>query len=323
MSQFRAAVLIGLTFSLLVRAEGRRKLWDLDLSRFANSRKDLAARVWGIRFSPDESKVAIGFGPRASSDSRPRRVVIVSVDQPQTPLRDFEMSTRGFTLIFEDSIVWAPSGKALVVTYPRPTMLRLATETPCSFPDNWEFGGFLSQDRMVIFRRSGLAKNSEIRILRADCSLADNWGFDGATAVLDTSPERDLLAVQHVLGPREKPVTELVDAGTHQIKQRWVSEFSTAGIVDVRLLFTDRGKLAAQDMCARDNKIRMWPVGTLRLAQRLPKTIKCSSWGAQLRALVANYWRLRITSSGAEGKAGTSSGRSLTQVFGSPGRDDA
>src|ERR1700691_2285627 len=128
MSQFRAAVLIGVTASLFVGAEGRRKLWDLDLSRFVNNQKDLTAQVWGIRFSPDESKVAIGFGPRANFDSRPRRVVIVSVDHPLAPIRDFEMSTKGPALVIEDAIVWAPSGTALVVRYPSPIMFRLGTE---------------------------------------------------------------------------------------------------------------------------------------------------------------------------------------------------
>jgi hypothetical protein len=63
MKRARAAALVGLSTALLWGAEGRRKLWDLDLSIFAKRQKDAAALVWGIGFSPDASKVAIGFGP--------------------------------------------------------------------------------------------------------------------------------------------------------------------------------------------------------------------------------------------------------------------
>src|ERR1700689_4349080 len=98
MSQIRAAVLMGLTAVLLWGAEGRRKLGDLDLSTFVNHKKDMAALVWGIRFSPDETKVAIGFGPRWDHDSRPQHVVVVAVDQPQKVLREFEPKSKGSPL---------------------------------------------------------------------------------------------------------------------------------------------------------------------------------------------------------------------------------
>src|SRR5580704_11405883 len=125
MKQVRAAALIGITAALLSGAGGRRKLWDLDLSKFTNHQADTAALVWGVRFSPDETKVAIGFGPRWNFDPRPRHVVVVAADQPQTALREFELYTRAYSLPSEDSILWSPSGTTLVTirSFP-PAMLR-------------------------------------------------------------------------------------------------------------------------------------------------------------------------------------------------------
>ena len=85
MNQIRAAILISLTAELLLGGGGRRKLWDLDLSKFANHQTDKTTLVWGIRFSPDETKVAIGFGSRWNFDPRPRHVIVVAVDQPHAP----------------------------------------------------------------------------------------------------------------------------------------------------------------------------------------------------------------------------------------------
>jgi hypothetical protein len=220
MKQVRAAALIGITAALLSGAGGRRKLWDLDLSKFTNHQADTAALVWGVRFSPDETKVAIGFGPRWNFDPRPRHVVVVAADQPQTALREFELNTRAYSLPSEDSILWSPSGTTLVTirSFP-PAMLRLDGRSPCVFPDGSGFGGFLSGDRMVIFLRF----EAEIRIVGPDCSLIDQWMINGPADVLDTSPEQDVLAIQ-TYKPPEHVVIDLVASRTHEIKQRWVWE---------------------------------------------------------------------------------------------------
>jgi hypothetical protein len=133
MKPVQAAVLIGLTVALLSRAGGRHKLWDLDLSRFTNRQRDMAAQVWGIRFSADETKVAIGFGPSWNFDPRPRHVVVVRGDHPQTALREFELNTRAYPLPSENSIVWSPSGTILVTRSLSPAMLRLDGGSPLRF----------------------------------------------------------------------------------------------------------------------------------------------------------------------------------------------
>src|SRR5271154_346980 len=108
MKPFRTAALAALTAVLLWGADGRRKLWDLDLSNFFNHAKDATALVWGIRFSADESKVAIGFGPSWDGDSRPRHVVVLAIENPRTVVREFELNTDRGGWVSSSSNVWSP-----------------------------------------------------------------------------------------------------------------------------------------------------------------------------------------------------------------------
>jgi hypothetical protein len=243
MRQLGAAVLMALTAVLLWGAEGRRKLWDLDLSIFVNHQTDMASQVWGIRLSPDDMKVAIGFGPSWNLDPRPRHLVVVAVKQPQTALREFELNISGVLWRSGSSIVWSPSGRILVARTQTPVMFRLGQEAPCVFPKDSEFGGFLSEDRIVIHVKSSILDEptNEIRILKSDCSLSDNWKMNGTARVLDTSPEQDLLAIATFPQPPEHLALELVAARTHDVKQRRI--WDTGPIVGGGSLFSDQGKL--------------------------------------------------------------------------------
>jgi hypothetical protein len=213
MKQVHATVLIGLAAALLSGAGGRRKLWELDLSKFTDHQTDMAAQIWGIRFSADETKVAMGFGPLWNFDPRPRHVVVAAVNQPQTALRKFEINISS-PWPSEANIVWSPSGTILVARGRTPVMFKLGGGATCAFPNESEFGGFLSGDRMVIVFRF----KAEIRILASDCSLIDSWVISGPADVLDTSPEEDLLAIQ------TEPSIELVAARNHQVQRRWMRD---------------------------------------------------------------------------------------------------
>ncbi len=238
MKRFGTTVLTALTAVLLWGADGRRKLWDLDLSIFVDHAKDAAALVWGVRFSADESKAAIGFGPSWDGDPRPQRLVVVTVEKPQTVVREFELNIERGRWISGGSIVWSPSGAILVVRTQTPTMFRLSPGAPCVFPKESEFGGFLSEDRMAIYLRR-FQEPTEIQILRPDCSLADSWKIDGQAHVLDTSPEQGLLAILTSPNPSEL-ATELVASRTHEVKQRWIWESGMAAGAE---LFSDQGRL--------------------------------------------------------------------------------
>lgn len=240
MKQFGAAILMALTAFLLWGAESRRKLWDLDLSIFAHHQTDMTSQVWGIRLSPDETKVAVGFGPSGNLDPRPRHVVVVAIERPQTALHEFELNITGAFWRSGNSIVWSPSGTILVARTQTPTMFRLGTEVPCVFPRESEFGGFLNEDRMVIHIR-GSGPTNEIRILKSDCSLADSWKIDGIVRVLDTSPEQDLLAIATFPNPPEHLALELVVSRTHDVKQRRMWDAGT--IAGSGTFFSDEGRL--------------------------------------------------------------------------------
>jgi len=271
-------VLLILTPSILWGADGRRKLWDLDLSKIT---KYAAEQVWGIRFSPDETKVAIGFGPRWNFDASPRHIVVLQVDQPQTVLRDFKVNTRGSPWPFGNSIIWSTSGAILVARDEPQGTLRLDGKAPCVFPEDSRFGGFLSGDRVVISLRAPESKitQAEIRILNPDCSLADSWKADAG--VKDTSPEQDLIAIAPFPKPPESPVIELVDPLTHAVKQSW------KGLFAGDLVFSDQGRL----LCAAMRRMSKPPLPDLACwdTQTGAKTVEnqevaLDMWGPALSA---------------------------------------
>ena len=66
MSLIRGAFFTGLALASLCGAGGRRKLWDLDLSKLVGGQKDMAEFVWGARFSPDFIKRSSGAETKPS-----------------------------------------------------------------------------------------------------------------------------------------------------------------------------------------------------------------------------------------------------------------
>src|SRR5208283_5118361 len=122
MKQFGAATLMALTAVLLWGAGGRRKLWDLDLSKLTNHQTE---QIWGVGFSPDETKVAIGFGSSWNLDPDPRRVVVVPLDHPRTVLREFELHPKVSLWPSGSNLQWSPSGTTLVARAQTPILLRL------------------------------------------------------------------------------------------------------------------------------------------------------------------------------------------------------
>jgi hypothetical protein len=240
MNDARTALLIGLGAALVFGAEGRQKLWDLDLSKISSSETDSVTQIWGISFSPDERTLATGFGPRWNFDPHPRRVVLVAIDHPETVVREFEVDTGGSPVPSAHSLVWSPSGAILMATGNHaPVMLRMDAERPCVFPRDSTFGGFLSGDRMVILSDDEL----EIRVFTPDCSLSDSWAISGRVNVFGTSPEQDLLAIESVGSPGR---TELVSVRDHKAKQTWNRELLFGG-----LLFADQGRL----VCGQNSRL--------------------------------------------------------------------
>jgi hypothetical protein len=235
MAIFRTWLLVAVTAAILPAADARREIWRLDLAKLVSGRKDQSTVVWGISFSPDESKVAIGFGP-LRLDAAPQHVVIVSVGSPSMALREFDVSLKNYLV---STFAWAPSGTALVVGArpATPVMLSIGKEPSCNFPESTEFGGFLSDDRMAT-----TINEAEIRILRRDCSLLDSWKTAADTRVLDTSPEKDLIAALSSSADGSSTI-ELI-SGTREVGQRWFrsAEETTATSIG-GLHFADQGRM--------------------------------------------------------------------------------
>jgi len=246
MTFFRLWLLVAVSSSLLAGTDGRRKLWELDLARFVKGQKDLAAVVWGISFSPDESKVAIGFGPYPGRDPNPQRIVIIPVVSPSTVLRQFDVSLMNHVL---SAFAWSPSGTALVVgdRLAAPVMLSMDKEPACTFAEHSQFGGFLSGDRMVL-----TGPGSGVRIVRRDGSLVKSWktGVDDTT-VLGTSPEQDLIAIL-IRSGKGSSVTELWSAAG-DVKQRWNwNAMETIAAFRGGFQFADKGRLFCSGYASGD-----------------------------------------------------------------------
>jgi hypothetical protein len=209
----------------------------LDLARFVNGQKNSASVVWGISFSPDESKVAVGFGPYPSGfGPNPQHVVILPVGSPSTVLQEFDVRLENYVV---STFAWAPSGTALVVgdRMAAPIILSLDKEPACTFPGSLQFGGFLRDDLMVV-----TGPDSEVRILRRDCSLVKSWKTAADTRVLGTSPEQDLIAILDRSADGSS-VTEL-SSGTHEAKQRWIRNAAeTLAAFRGGFHFADQGRL--------------------------------------------------------------------------------
>ena len=164
MKQVQATVLIGLAAALLSGAGGRRKLWELDLSKFTDHQTDMAAQIWGIRFSPDETKVAIGFGPLWNFDPRPRHVVVVAVINLKPRFANLNL-----TLVHAGRLRAISFGRRRARFWWREADASHASgleEVPrVLFPTNRSSGAFLAEIAWSLFQGQGRNTDSCERLL--------------------------------------------------------------------------------------------------------------------------------------------------------------
>lgn len=212
-------------------ASGRKQLWDVDLSKLIGQAGSPETEyVWGLAFSPDDTRLAIGFNRQGEASAS--HVIVVAVDHPKTALRRIDPDhARGLELFVHENIQWSPSGKLLAV-YRR--VLSLEGERTCTVPTDFEFGGFLADDRIVLARRglplkSGPEGATEIQVRRPDCSLEDAWyTAQGLFNVRGTCPQAGLIAVQ---GTPDWPhagmiETHLVSYPGHLTTRQWTWDVS-------------------------------------------------------------------------------------------------
>lgn len=242
-----ALFLIAMAGTLIVEAGNRRKLWELNLSKLVGEEQSAGFQpepVWAMGFSLDETKLAIGFGerldPTVSSSAKTKgHLIVISIDHPKTLVHRFEIDSSRL-LMAENAIAWSSSGNSVAIRDSIPPILRLTGESPCGFPPDFQFGGFLSGDRAILYHRGESnwrnkpesREKTEIRVYRPDCSVADSWQLDDDAIVLDTCQASDLVALESFPGAFPHPPQSRIDAHiailaypSRDAGQRWTLDF--------------------------------------------------------------------------------------------------
>jgi hypothetical protein len=200
------------------QASSRKQLWNLDLLKLIGQAGDPEAQyVWGLAFSPDETKLAIGFNHRGEAAGS--HVMVVAVENPRNVLRKFDSDRiHGLELFVRENLQWAPSGK-LLAAYSK--VFSIENERVCQGPTDFEFGGFLADDRIVFGKtglhfKSGPEGDAEIQVLRPDCSVEDSWHMPSRFSwVRGTCPQAGFIEI------RDATETHLLKYPSHTTARQW------------------------------------------------------------------------------------------------------
>ncbi len=162
-----------------------------------------------------------------------------------------------------------------------PTMLRFDNTAPCAFPDEWEFDGFLSGDRIVI------SSGHTLRILMPGCTRQIEHDF-GDGHVSATSPARDLIATYAA-------TSGLLDAHLRTTSLEGKIENFDGGVV-----FSSDGSRVCSGLQRAEPDYPIaacWDTGNGRIAIQNPKLpvawLAMASAGGSLIALTSYHWTIR------------------------------
>jgi hypothetical protein len=262
MSRTMMAVLLSLVSVVVLFARDNRKLlWNLDLRKVTGSETRTGFQpepVWALSFSPDESKLAVGFGEHQDPVVPPYSVtlghlVIIAVDHPEVPIQKFEVSS-SLPLARNRFLAWSPSGSSLMVNDNRPIVLHLSGSPNCIFSSDFKFGGWLSNDYSIAYRRGELRlvtenpRPTEVRLYRPDCSVADTWTVNDAAVVIDSCPTSSLIAlgswpdVSRLGGSNGKEEITIISYPKRQVIRQWIRE-------TMSLSSGERFVMRCQDFC--------------------------------------------------------------------------
>jgi hypothetical protein len=228
-------LLIAASLTSVSAARGRKQLWSIDLLKLSgltgNSESEY---VWGLAFSPDETKLAIGFNDQGQAAAS--RVIIVSVDHPNSVFRRFDSDRlRGAELYVRENIQWSPSGDFLAA-YGRVSSVQ--GDRAYRIPEDSTFGGFLGNDRFVIAKRElrgvgGMESVNKIEVRRQDFTVEDSWNIaQGLFNVRDTCPHAGTIAIQGMAAGRPDAkmyTTQLVRYPGQVEGQLWTSGIAPLG----------------------------------------------------------------------------------------------
>ena len=154
-------------------------------------------------------------------------MIVVAVDHPKTVLRRLDPdNTAGLELFVRGNVQWSPSGRFLAAYH---KVVSLESERVCLVPKDFEFGGFLADDRIVFTKsglpfKSGLEGAAEIQVRRPDCSVEDAWPMaNGFSYVWGTCPQAGLIAIQNMPDWPKSEITEahLLSYPGHTTTRQW------------------------------------------------------------------------------------------------------
>ncbi len=247
----------------LFGSDVRQRIWTLDLSTIVHHAgdDDRDEYVWGLAFSPDESKLAIGFGLHwdTSIGKQPPRqtqghLVVLSLDKSVVlPTQDLGPLHWGGS-----AITWAPSGSFLVAQERDPFMFRLDGKKACSFPSERTFAGFLSGDRMVFLDDQRIGGDKGIELLGPDCSSIG--AKPGPFREVATCPGRDLILSSRLEG--DAVSVKVHDSDSWHVRQNW--KWSNAAMLS-GIRFADGCRkvcTGAEGKPAWTSSLACWDVGT-------------------------------------------------------------
>ena len=185
------------------------KLWELDLSKWNNSRGRRNADnfpVAALSFSPDEKRIALTGTEKKEEDGKLRGLLlIVGIGAPGVDAKSFEAAPMSTFL------EWSPSGDAVVVN---DLLVRLDAGMSCTVPNT---SGFISEDQLIAYKRAGPTRSStRVTVYDKNCRPGKEWETSQRWNILDISMDRRLLLMNKHL---EENLLVTPDDG--RVVRRW------------------------------------------------------------------------------------------------------
>jgi WD40 repeat protein len=210
--------------------------------------------VWGLAFSPDGSRLAIGFGDSTKQTEVVRRVIVVPVSDPGRVERSFDFQMTLGPWVGPPccaSLSWSPDGRRLVVSNglerePKTLVFDLHSDFRCQIDTARAF--FLSPSTSI---------SSVGSVFTEECIKKEDWNWGTSVRVKDVSPEAGLIAAS-----RDHPITSTnehfwVEGLLYRVSDRSAPQTSTAFAAPFDpLTFAQAGNI----ICGTDGLLSCHPV---------------------------------------------------------------
>ena len=254
------------------------------VERFPALSRDM---ITEISFSPDESKIAVMMGLYPTEPESTRHVsdyasylLVSPVSTSNKEVKQLAPALNFYPQETDESrILWSPKGDFLVV---RGTILRIEDGRTCTINPEPGIGGpidgFVDENHVIAFslrldyKVNGMRSAgplTKLYTIAMDCSVVGSWGVDQSWVLVDTSPNRGLVALRSGAAGGKYNEVLVVEAATKTIIQRWPKNVMQGSL----LRFAEDGKtLCAGVLVQREHSaLGCWDVKTGELIAEHPK----------------------------------------------------